>query len=815
MPIEISRLVDRISPETTVLLFGAGSSAPSGVPAAAQVARRLAALIGLGAEDYSLSELASLVEQRRTRRELVNALRQLLSGAKPTGGLLNLPLYEWKSLYTTNFDDLIEQCYKRQSRDLTVYSSDFDFTAHDHPEATKLFKLHGSIEKDIVDGSVARLIVTEADYDQTGNFREALYDRLRGDMVGSELVIIGQSLQDADIRSIVNRAADLGSKAQGAWRLSLLLYTRDDNRAALFEKRGFTVCFGGVDDFFAELAAKKPAAPSPRDATDPLDAEAALRPVTVDVAHVSEAAPDFGSMFNGWPATHADVVAGFTFERNVAEQISHELRTSDALCAVLLGASGVGKTTAARQALQLLRQHGYLCWEHQPDHVVNVAAWMRVANDLANNRRVAALLLDDAHMHLPQINDLVDAYARNALTSIRLICVSTRNHWNPRAKHPSLFRTSRIYVLGLLQPNEIDCLLQLVDSSATIRALVEKTFSGFSRHERRRRLTERCASELFVCLKNIFASEKFDDIILREYADLDVACQEIYRFVAAAESAGIKVHRQLVMRLLGIRADDICVALQRLADIVHEYPISEKQGIYGWRSRHSVIAQIVARYKYPDSTQVAELLSTVIENTSPTYDVEVSSMRELCNIETGIPSIPDKSVQNTLLRKIISIVPGERVPRHRLIRNLIDMGEFEKAEVEIRIFEQDFRRDGPVARYRVSLLAARAKTTPGIMEEDRLAILEQAGSLAKASIQQFPYNASLLSAYCDVAIEVYRRTANGNVYEDAISELRAAVERIGDPNLQRVVERYESRFGGLSSEAHEPAEPVGDAYDDP
>ena len=42
----------------------------------------------------------------------------------------------------------------------------------------------------------------------------------------------------------------------------------------------------------------------------------------------------------------------------------------------------------------------------------------------------------------------------------------------------------------------------------------------------------------------------------------------------------------------------------------------------------------------------------------------------------------------------MSIAPSERVPRHRLIRNLIDAGAYDKADTEIRIFEKDFGADG-------------------------------------------------------------------------------------------------------------------------
>ena len=613
MPIGVARLADSIDPDKTVLLFGAGSSVPSGALTATELARQLANTFNLNAEGYSLSEIASLIEQQTTRRELIDALRALFKGIRPTGGLLNLPLYKWRSLYTTNYDDLVEQCYQRRSRDLIVYSSNFDFTVHDSSDATKLFKLHGTIEKDVADGGPSRLIITESDQDQTSNYRDSLYDRLKGDMVGGHHVIIGHSLEDRDIKDVVNRAAELGSKAPGAWRISLFLYTQDENRAQLFERRGFSVCFGGIDDFFAELARKLPKSLPTKDSDDPLDLVPALRPMTIDVTHASDITPNFSAMFNGWPASHADILAGSTFERLVSEQIDHQLRTTDMLCAILLGASGVGKTTAARQALQRMRNHGFLCWEHQTELSLNFQGWVDIAQRLSAKSQTGVLLIDEAHVHLQQINDLIDALASRNISCLKLICVSTRNRWNPRIKTPNLFILGKELKLALLQPQEIDRLLNLVDSNHEIRILVEKTFSGFSRYERRRRLMDRCESEMFVCLKNIFASEKFDDIILREYASLDSHYQEIYKIVAALESAGIRVHRQFVIRMLGIPAEEVGAALVHLTDIVHEYTINEREGLYGWKSRHQVIASIIARYKYPDVNKLSELFSLVID----------------------------------------------------------------------------------------------------------------------------------------------------------------------------------------------------------
>lgn len=257
---------------------------------------------------FNLSETASLAEQKASRAEVVLALRELFHNLKPTSGLLNLPLYEWRSLFTTNYDTLIEQCYIRRDLPLGVYTSNFDFGTNHSPATQKLFKLHGTIDQDISSGHRARLILSEADYDQTLDYREFLYDRLKGDLAGGRLIIIGYSLADPDIREAVTRALALNARAETGGQIVLLLYTKDLDRASLYEKRGLQVCFAGVDEFFAGLTERHFGGAPKIDANNPLDQNPALRPVTLDVEHASDAKrADASAMFNGWPATDAEL----------------------------------------------------------------------------------------------------------------------------------------------------------------------------------------------------------------------------------------------------------------------------------------------------------------------------------------------------------------------------------------------------------------------------------------------------------------------------------------------------------------------------
>jgi hypothetical protein len=802
MPIEIGKLLQDVRPPRTVLLFGAGSSIPSGAPSVQRLQKHFETVFGVSSSDYSLAEQTGIIEQTtRDRRRLIEELQSQFRGVKPTGAILNLPLYDWKSIYTTNYDEIIEQAYARRSRPLKAYSTNFDFTLKEEPDQTECFKLHGTISKDISLGDRSRIIITEADYDATDEYRDQLFDRLKADIGASQLIIIGHSLADNDVRLIVNRALSLRAKSGLPGKISLLLYTRDEGRASLLEARGVEVSFGGLDDFFAGLVGKIEPATSKSFSSDPLDQFAALRPATTDVTHALSSQPsNVGAMYNGWPASFGDISSGLTFRRRVGNEIVDAFAKSPTKVAILLGPSGVGKTTAARQALKSLVESGFHAWQHKEEQTLLAPRWRGLANYLQTSGQNGVLLIDDAHTELSKINDLVEGLDRDNVNALRIILVSTNHNWGPRVKSPVMFKETRVFALNKITGEEIDSLLDLVERNEALRALVESDFAGYSRQEKRRRLTERCEADMFVCLKNIFSSEKFDDIILREYADLDPTLQEVYKSIAAMESAGVHVHRQLVIRLLGLQADRVSTVLDRLEDIIHEQTVDEGRGIYAWRGRHKVIMGIVAEHKYYDTHKRYDLFERVIDNIRPTYDIEIRTIRELCNVESGLATIANLTDQNVLLRKMISVAPGERVPRHRLIRNLIELGQFDAADTEIKVFRSDFKIDAPTTRYRINLATARAVRAKGLMHEDRVVLIGKAEEIAADAARKYKNVKGVLGAYCEVGIETARLAGRYDVFDTAIGLLKKAEEHVGDADISRMVARFERRMSALQVE---------------
>ena len=165
--ITVEQLVRDLKPNKTVLFFGAGSSIPSGLPSGEDLKNILAKEYDINGSGFSLAEVALLAELKTSRADLVRSLRKIIGKPQPTGALLNLPMYRWKSIFTTNYDRLIEDSFKRRSKGLVDYHTNFDFSKDVSDSDQILFKVHGTINEDVSDGAKSRIIITQSDYDKT------------------------------------------------------------------------------------------------------------------------------------------------------------------------------------------------------------------------------------------------------------------------------------------------------------------------------------------------------------------------------------------------------------------------------------------------------------------------------------------------------------------------------------------------------------------------------------------------------------------------------------------------------------------------
>jgi hypothetical protein len=171
----------------------------------------------------------------------------------------------------------------------------------------------------------------------------------------------------------------------------------------------------------------------------------------------------------------------------------------------------------------------------------------------------------------------------------------------------------------------------------------------------------------------------------------------------------------------------------------------------------------------------------------------------MCSSEFGVASLTNDDDQLEVFERMVETAPAERVPRHRVIRKLLEMGRLEAAAQAIRDAEEAVHVDRPIHRYKVRLAIRRAEATPRILPEDRMAILRNAEALALDGIERFGDDRLTYQVYADVGLAVARQSNDFSVLEAALRLMTAAYDRILDPAMGEDVSRYERLHRDLAA----------------
>lgn len=790
-----SDLASRVDPKRTVLFLGAGASIPSGAPTAEQLGKELAAGVHQKYPGGELMEAAQILERKVTRARLIDVLVQRFSGLTPSGGMLVLPDLGWPVIYTTNYDVLVEKAYKSCNVPLVVVRSNYEWDKL-NAATTALFKIHGCISKDISRGDRSRIVLTERDYDEYSEFRKLIFQRLALDLMSRDVVFVGYSLRDRHIRDEVKQASRLKRDQGAPGRIYVLIYEEDPDRAAFMEEElGVEVCFGSIDPlmhaFVSRSAVAQEQAASPVGSDEQWLLPLPIRAATRDISLSSNNTPNVSRLFSGSPATFADIAAGFTFRRSMEAPVIQRIEAG-ALCVSIIGVSGVGKTTMARRVASELAKRGVQVWEHDTNFALDPKEWARVSGWLAERGQRGLLLIDDCTTVLGSINRLIeDHLSQQENPGLQLLLIAERAAWGPRRKSRFIFHDNlnSVFSLSLLDAADIERMVDLTERSPEIRRLMSKDYSRLDHGTRLHRIAQRCSADMFVSLKYVFGTESLDAIILKEFASLPPELQDIYRTVSALEVSGTRVHRQLIIRLLNVRSDTLQGILALLEGIVDEYDIDRREGIYGWRTRHPVIAKLITEYKYNNPDEFIALIASIVEELNPSIRLEQQTIASLCNAEFGIRRIASAEQRISLYERLIEKAPHERIPYHRRIGDLIRSNRYEEAEDQLRIAVEQVGIDPPLHRYKVRLALERAQRLVGIQIADRRVMLERAYDLAHEGIRKYPSDKYAYMIFESIALAFEQTCGDSDYLQEAIGILKSGYEKTLDPELGEQIDR--------------------------
>lgn len=196
-------LIDDIAEGKCLPFIGAGFSQNADLPEGCQMPAwvGLTKILAENAEvspDLGGPRVASAFEREFGRVQLIEVIRRALhvEYAKPGDAHRKFAELPFDTIYTTNFDLLLETAYDLIRRPFQVLVGEQQIPFHGGPQTISIVKMHGDLRHQ------EHIIVTQEDYDRYLDDYPIIATHLSAMLITKTALFIGYSLSDPDFQNI-------------------------------------------------------------------------------------------------------------------------------------------------------------------------------------------------------------------------------------------------------------------------------------------------------------------------------------------------------------------------------------------------------------------------------------------------------------------------------------------------------------------------------------------------------------------------------------------------------------------------------------
>lgn len=183
------------------IFVGAGVSMAAGYPSWSQLLTEIGQEIGVDSRD--ILDLAALaqwhIRETGNATGVRNVIKREIGQDRPLPDtvktLARLPV---RHIWTTNYDRLIERAFAEISRPLDAVSGAKDLALKSTPGATRLYKMHGSVER------LDDIVISTDDYELYRTKRGAFLPLLQAHLSSMSILFVGLSLTDPNVRHVLS-----------------------------------------------------------------------------------------------------------------------------------------------------------------------------------------------------------------------------------------------------------------------------------------------------------------------------------------------------------------------------------------------------------------------------------------------------------------------------------------------------------------------------------------------------------------------------------------------------------------------------------
>lgn len=253
----LQEILQGIKEEKVVLFLGAGASHTAGGPTGKKLTEMIKEKfpnINQSLDDF-IEVCQDVIDTPPYNRiDLEEFIKSKLRPLQPTTAHTIMTKYNWASIFTTNFDDLIELSYRTTPNSkpcLPIYSERFQVTPSDRSKIC-LFKIMGSTNA--IEGESGQMVLSRRDYNRALIRRKKYLELLSDFIKNGTVIFIGYGFGDRIVLDIMDEVIEIYTKERIPWSYALFdKLQMDDKLHHMFSSRKIIPLEINFQDFFNYL----------------------------------------------------------------------------------------------------------------------------------------------------------------------------------------------------------------------------------------------------------------------------------------------------------------------------------------------------------------------------------------------------------------------------------------------------------------------------------------------------------------------------------------------------------------------------------
>lgn len=619
------------------------------LPTGGELAKELCEKFGIEAASEDLLVVSKVVEIQKGRKELESFLHKRFADAQPDEELQWLLSLNWRSIYTTNYDEGIENAFSLngnlRKKPLT-FSLSKDVVDYDPRLDVPIIHLHGML----YGAKKSPIVITSQDYAMYKKKRSMLFDLLKKDSATLTILYVGYSHRDTNWKILIEELTEEFSphSLPTAYKVSP---NPDPLDTLVLKSSNIETVEGNLSELVKSLKPKISAVASYEDMEKYRDdipnafiesfenSPAPVLRLLGSWEYVNEAnfndEVNLEAFLKGDKPSWSLISKEAYFKRDIEDAVydyclEHITGSKDKPTLIsLLEPAGYGTTTLLMSlAVRLIKDRAGHVFYLKEGQVFNQGD-LEFASNFSDEQPI--FIIDDAPKYKRQLESVIHRY-RELDKRALFIVGSRKNEWYQQAGY-SL--GGKEFNLEQLSDEEINLLISFLQEHSSLGDL-----ELLSDELRISAIKNNLGKELLVVMREATEGRAFDAILEDEYRKIgNPSAQKIYLIVSCFYQFGSLMRTGLLSELCSINEAKIHPVINKYLDgVIVSEDINPIRGIYGVRPRHKKIAEVVWE-RCGDSASRDDILEQSLMRLNLTYHQDRDAFESFIRSDKLIDSI--------------------------------------------------------------------------------------------------------------------------------------------------------------------------------